>query len=65
MKCCGYTWVLIALSMFMGVACTTDSDDDDGMKGSVVYSKMVGDRANGFSCEVSKKVKNHLFFIFY
>ena len=54
MKCCGYTWVLIALSMFMGVACTTDSDDDDGMKGSVVYSKMVGDKANGFSCEVSK-----------
>lgn len=54
MKCCGYTWVLIALSMFMGVACTTDSDDDDGMKGSVVYSKMVGDKTNGFSCEVSK-----------
>ena len=60
MKYCKFAGALLA-SALLFAGCTTDSDDDDnnnnsrsGIKGTVVYSKMVGNKTTGFSCEVSK-----------
>lgn len=48
-----FSFISVLLALFFA-SCTTNSEDDDGVKGSLVSSKVAGDKVNGLSCQVSK-----------